>query len=228
MAKKAQKGELVRSGNVIVPYRMGGEITVDGIAVWHVASLRPATERGAWDFEADKLAWWDRATGLPCIIRRERLGNLGGYVGVPPGHPLHGLSDGALPHALGIEVHGGVRYAAACQRDEPEDRSICHVERMEPIGGQRVFAGADGDAWWFGFRCDTALDYAPLDFGANRRAYEGHDKGQVYRDEAYVYRQTVQLAAQLDAIAKDLPKPVLEDPPLGVGLAEVAARRRDR
>lgn len=224
MAKRTTKGELVRAGKVIQPYRVGGQETVDGVRVWHVASLKPTTERGAWDLEADKLAWWDRATGFPCIIRRESYGHLGGYVGVPPGHPLHGFEFDALPRGLGIEVHGGICHAEACQRDEPESRSICHVERLEPIGGQDVFAGADGDAWWFGFQCDTILDYVPRRFETNSRGFVGHDKGQVYRDERYVYQQTIQLAAQLDAIGKDLPMPELKELPPRRALDEVARK----
>lgn len=53
---------------------------------------------GPWQDEPDKVQWQDEETGYPClIVRNPHMGFLCGYVGVPPGHPAHGLSyDGEL------------------------------------------------------------------------------------------------------------------------------------
>ncbi len=48
---------------------------------------------GAWQNEEDHYEFWDDATGLPCLINRNRVGALCGYVGVLPGHYLYGNSD---------------------------------------------------------------------------------------------------------------------------------------
>lgn len=50
---------------------------------------------GPWQEEPDKIQYVDEATGLPCLIVRNgpTIGALCGYVGVLPGHPLHGKRD---------------------------------------------------------------------------------------------------------------------------------------
>lgn len=46
---------------------------------------------GPWRDEIDKAQWVDELTGLDCLIVRNRMGGLCGYVGVPESHPLHGV-----------------------------------------------------------------------------------------------------------------------------------------
>lgn len=151
---------------------------------------------GPWSEEADKIAWIDRATGLHCIILRHDGGFLSGYVAVPPGHPLFGYDHRALPHTLQIDVHGGLDYAQPCDEHAAEVRSVCHVSEL-PRVPSRV-------AWWFGFSCDKPGDLIPDRVRRNEGAME---QPGVYRDEAYLYHQTIGLAAQLHAIGTDLPKP---------------------
>lgn len=88
---------------------------------------------GAWQQEPDKKQWQDEATGLPCLIVRGPGGALCGYVGVAPGHPLHGkdYSDCVFPdrhedHEKDgtwhyncapqgvLEAHGGITFAHGC------------------------------------------------------------------------------------------------------------------
>jgi hypothetical protein len=56
---------------------------------------------GPWMGEPDKKQWPDPATKLPCLIVRNAMGALCGYVGVTEGHPLYGKKYGecALPSA---------------------------------------------------------------------------------------------------------------------------------
>lgn len=76
---------------------------------------------GPWTWEPDKVQLADEATGLPCLIRRSpSAGSLCGYVGVPEGHPWHGLDYGEID----AEVHGGLTFAGACDGDEAD--GICH------------------------------------------------------------------------------------------------------
>ena len=117
-------GEVARDGDVVrvtgVPYLAHG-VLVPATEIYFDGEVRPK-QAGPWLGEADKVAWRDPATGYQCIILRARPGGfLGGYVGVPSDHPLHEFAADAIPGDLGVEVHGGVTYAAT---------SIDPVERM--------------------------------------------------------------------------------------------------
>src|SRR5947207_1159298 len=43
---------------------------------------------GEWQDEPDRLEW-RHTSGLPCLIVRNHMGSLCGYVGVPPAHPFY-------------------------------------------------------------------------------------------------------------------------------------------
>src|SRR4051812_43956542 len=87
---------------------------------------------GPWIDEPDKAQWIDDATGLDCLIVRNRTGALCGYVGVPPEHPWHGVSYSGCTESCGersycdhspdgrTRVHGGLTYADACQEGQDE------------------------------------------------------------------------------------------------------------
>lgn len=155
---------------------------------------------GPWHDEPDKRQWQDVATGLPCLIVRNRGGALCGYAGVSNGHPLHGkgygqdgvfscgesCSDedgyhyGCTPEAR-VEVHGGLTFSAGCGHGADPAEGICHV----PAAGQ------PDDVWWFGFDCAHSGDLCP----APGRFIVF--PGEVYRDIAYVTGEVTRLAAQL-------------------------------
>jgi len=118
---------------------------------WHNVLDRSTWARGPWDDEPDKMQWADEATGLPCLaVRHPMSGHWSGYVGVRPGHPLHGAKigdDGQRFYDLvrDLDVHGGVNCGTACKR-WPEAEGgiavgICH----EPDEGE------PDDLWWLGF-----------------------------------------------------------------------------
>ena len=129
--------EVARDGDAVrvtgVPYLAHG-VPVPAAEIYFDGEVRPKQE-GPWLGEADKVAWRDPVTGFECIIMRAQPGGfLGGYVGVLSDHPLHEFAADAIPGNLGIEVHGGITYAAMCE-DGPtpqprlryEARRICHV-----------------------------------------------------------------------------------------------------
>lgn len=74
---------------------------------------------GPWQSEPDKAQWVDEATGLPCLAVRNSGGAWCGYVGVLPGHPLHGVD-------YSTEVEG---LAALLER-----------RKVDPIGATPSFA----------------------------------------------------------------------------------------
>ncbi|WP_156437872.1 MULTISPECIES: hypothetical protein [unclassified Sphingomonas] len=174
----------------------------------------PARKQGPWLGEADKVAWRDPATGYECIMMRDtRLGFLSGYVGVPVDHPLYGFAHDAVPPELGIQVHGGLTYTQKCaDGPSPERRivreraRICHVSRTLPLREGGDYRVEDDQAWWFGFSCNHIFDLAPKDQGRERRFLGGETRA-IYRDDAYVCTEILNLAAQLKAIADGKPPP---------------------
>lgn len=162
---------------------------------------KTAWGNGPWLHEPDKLQWPDPATGLPCLIVRndQVTGALCGYVGVPPGHSLHGKR---YDDAQDLEVHGGLNFADSC-RPRQGDQGICHL--AEP--------GEPDDIWWFGFHCSRVGDLSPKldsmdsllktdpilkELHASMEAL--HIPGETYRDLDYVKAQVTSLAAQLAAL----------------------------
>jgi hypothetical protein len=129
---------------------------------------------GEWDAEPDRVEWRDEVTALPCLIVRNRVGGLCGYVGVPPGHPWHGKGYDDVP----ADVHGGLTYADKCQG------SICHVPQP----------GEPDDVWWLGFDCVHSGDIAP---GRHGGLGYGYLWPESYKNIAYVRGEVVSLARQV-------------------------------
>jgi hypothetical protein len=173
------------------------EISVGGVIEGFGPSSRSYTTidksawgDGLWNAEPDKVQWVDAATNLDCLIVRNRLGTLCGYVGVMPGHPWHGESYEGLVREPDedewdaqidtiIEVHGGLTYASSCNEDAAESEGICHV----PLPGRAA------NVWWFGFDCGHSGDVIPgmrIDW-----------PGGSYKTVAYVRRECESLARQL-------------------------------
>ena len=148
-----------------------------------IDALKHEWGEGPWNNEPDREDF--RAHGLPCFVQRNNLGAWCGYVGVPPGHPMHGKDYNATND---LDVHGGVTYSAACAH------SICHIP--EP--------GEPDAVWWFGFDCAHAFDVVP---GLNRwrppeREQFGSIVGEHYRDLGFVRAETERLAAQVAGLGK--------------------------
>ncbi len=207
MQRKKEQGALVPVGpppHHGVRRMHGGTELVAVDAVYSVPSVHPF-KAGPWALEADKIAWTDPMSGLACIIRRSGpTGCLEGYVGVGPEHPLFGVTPGALV-GLGLHTHGGISYAQPCARNEHASVSVCHLVGPSEVlfsHGPASVEGADhDDAWWFGFTCDHASDVIPSSRSSGRTKLPDGINAPVYRDEAFVHRECVHLAAQLKALA---------------------------
>ena len=121
-------------------------------------------EDGPWMTEPDKAVWVDSATGLDCMIHRNPVGALCGYVGVGPDHPWHGVHY----NDIDVDVHGGLTFSAACTEEATEDDGICHVP--EP--------GRPHDVWWLGFDCAHAMDRMPgMEFDERKMGEEARATG---------------------------------------------------
>lgn len=199
--------------------------TVPAAEIFFVMGSKPR-EDGPWLGEADKLSWIDPATGFECILMRENPdGFLSGYVGVPVSHPLFGWEHEAVTVDIGIDVHGGLTYSQICQ-DGPspqrslsrEARRICHViVGHAPLQHASAHRAGEGH-WWFGFSCDQVYDIVP-GRQRDRPRFMAAETSAEYRDDAYVVREILILAAQLKAIEDGQPVPAREGPPLpAIGL----------
>jgi hypothetical protein len=135
---------------------------------------------GPWDGEPDRVEW--RAHGFPCLIVRNSSGALCGYVGLPPGHQLHGADYGDAE----VSVHGGLTYANKCAG------KICHVAKP----------GEPDDVWWLGFDCQHYGDIAPghVAFMRSRGysdSFESSSLGESYKTIGFVTSEVESLAEQL-------------------------------
>lgn len=131
--------------------------------------------KGPWDNEPDKLQWIDIETDLDCLIVRNDMGALCGYVGVTEGHPLYGKDY----NDTDFSVHGGITYSNFC------NGHICHVP--EPGRSDKVY--------WFGFDCCHAFDLLPSSL-----AYSNPPDSYIYRDIEYVKEECSKLAKQLKGV----------------------------
>lgn len=197
---------LAPATDLVRPMTVTGDLVrVD--AIYHVPAVHPSGD-GPWTNEADKVAWTDPLTGYGCIIRRSPNGRfLAGYVSVPPSHPLYGRDVHTLT-GLGIAIHGGLDYSAACEHQEREEYSVCHVvKRIVPEGfQQRIYANdaaqeQHDDAWWLGFSCDKPGDIIPVPY-SNRTRHVPRPgiEAPTYKTEGFVHDECVRLALQLKAI----------------------------
>lgn len=156
--------------------------------------------RGPWDSEPDKKQWPDAATGLPCLIVRGPHGALCGYVGVPAGHPWHGVDyddcklkavpEGEYDPDAYVDVHGGLTFASGCGHGENPAEGICHVPGV----------GEPDNVWWLGFDCAHRGDLTDMASPASIRERYPHP-GDTYRDLAYVEWQCALLARQVAQMA---------------------------
>lgn len=151
---------------------------------------------GPWMNEPDKAVWVDPKTDLDCMIVRNRMGALCGYVGVGPRHPFHGFHYDCVH----VQVHGGLTHADACHPSDDESQGICHAP--EP--------GREHDIWWFGFDCAHGFDLIPhmLKLELQDPIYQAIAESRmrlveqglppdIYRDFEYVKEQCELLAYQL-------------------------------
>jgi len=139
---------------------------------------------GPWSGEIDKEQFSDEATGLPCLIKRNQMGALCGYVGVSEGHPWFGVDHSEIDETA--EVHGGLTFAGSCQ-EGGEAETICHIPGP----------GEPDHVWWAGFDCSHAWDVVPAMTALSLDMQDW--PGVSYKTVAYVKAKCAGLAAQAAA-----------------------------
>ena len=135
---------------------------------------------GPWESEPDKIQWQDQKTGFVCLIVRNHMGVLCGYVGVAMDHQLYGE---AYNEHYDLECHGGLTFSGVSRGEK-----ICPA----------VKPGEDDKVWWFGFDCAHGGDYIPIYEKIGLPQVPGFpDKPAEYRNVEYVTGQVELLAQQL-------------------------------
>jgi len=134
---------------------------------WLKNYLKERISEGPWSAEPDRQEW--KYKGFPCLIVRNHMGVLCGYVGVPSNHPYYQMNYEEIP----LEVHGGLTYSQHCREN------ICH----KPAEGE------PDDVWWLGFDCGHYGDLIPC--------YKDLNPDFEYRDMNYVKAEVEGLADQL-------------------------------
>lgn len=209
IAEAALPDGLMNAAPVAYPV---ADTTITALQLYHNPDRRPADD-GPWNNEADKVAWVDEETGLGCIMLRQKDGTISGYVGVGPEHPLFGFEADAVPVGVSTTVHGGVTYGKACEvnrfareawgKPRKERYTVCHTTYVRTIQDYRTVQTTKDefheDLWWLGF--DTAH---PGDLVPNAR-YDKRRKGDVYRDQSFVYSNCVELARALKSLMQTGP-----------------------
>ncbi len=204
VAKAALPDGLINTAPV--PYLLA-DTSITALQVYHNPDRRPSGD-GPWNNEAEKVAWVDEATGLGCIMLRQKNGTISGYVGVGPEHPLFGFEADAVPVGVSTTVHGGVTYGKACEVNRFERRAhgklrqerytVCHTTWVRTVQDYRTVQTTEDefheDLWWLGFDTDHPGDLVP-----NGRYGEGR-KGDVYRDQSFVYANCIELARKLKSM----------------------------
>lgn len=145
---------------------------------------------GPWHNEPDKIQWQDEATGLPCLVVRNRFGAWCGYAGVEEGHPLFGVPYNeceSRPELDGIYIHGGLTFSDFCVEDGKE-HGICHL--VEPGENDRV--------WWFGFDCGHSSDLVPRIMNFDKKY--GLPTHGTYKTVEFARAETRDLAAALAGV----------------------------
>jgi len=139
---------------------------------------------GPWDNEPDKLDFV--CNGFPCMIIRNPLGVLCGYVGIPPGHPWYEKHYNDLT----VSAHGGLTFS---------DWSTMKPAELDASEAVRQ--------WWIGFDCGHAFDIVPAmtKFDVLFGSLFGGER--VYRDIAFVKAGCASIAAEAMAAFTDA-KPV--------------------
>jgi len=151
--------------------------------------MAEVVSEGPWKHEPHRVEFVH--VGFNCLmLRQPNLLHWCGYVGVPPGHPFHGVRyDDA-----NISAHGGLTYANDC------GGHVCHIPKE----------GEPDNLWWFGFDCAHLGDLVP---GYDKKSYRDMlggrksvflSKDSVYRTREWVEAEVRRMAEQI----ADAPRPI--------------------
>lgn len=154
-----------------------------------------------WQPDPPEAAW--EAFGFRCEVRSNRIGYNCGYVGLPAGHPWFGKSYDAC--LLGDDCPTVAERAAdpdgyhSCYNHSPDARVEVHGGLTFAQAGER-----DG-LWWFGFDCAHSGDAPDPEYAREQERKYGlqmHHRDEHYWTVDEVRAETERLAEQLAQVGK--------------------------
>ena len=143
--------------------------------------------------------------GLDYAVVATSMGHRCGYVRVPVGHPLHGLSYGdKAPGVCRADLDDepiGKRGAIPlmCAALDGEDERAVALDILFNVHGSLTFGGSRSDGegdWWLGFDCGHAGDRADPEL-LTSESYRSIYLGGVVRTLDYVRSECEILAKQI-------------------------------
>jgi hypothetical protein len=157
------------------------------------------SEPGPWDDEPDELWWTDEKSGYDCHVCRNHRGALCGYVRIPEGHPLHGVSySTSLPESL-RPLENTVKEGEIGKRGIMDVFCLAlggdfGAGMLFNVHGGITFSDEFKEGgYWYGFDCSHCDDLSPK--------YMEYGSGGEYRDIEYVKSECASLAKQLRQVA---------------------------
>lgn len=146
-----------------------------------------------WETEPDNAAWTDEKLGMRCRIRRNPITlTLCGYVGVPTGNLLWGLTGQS-------DDASDLINAENCWRELDENT----------YGGLTYSQGDDDGWWWFGFDTAHSDDFAPglvmsvLNADPKRNLLDLYDS-QTYKSWEFVDTEVRELKRRIYLVTEDI------------------------
>ena len=115
-----------------------GKLEVHKRELARTARRKWAAPEGPWQNEVDYEFWIDPDVVLPCVIIRNSIGALCGYVGVSADNVLYGLSEHGVEEDYILSSHMGITYSGYIFTPE-----------------------TDLPYWYLGFDCAHPGDYCP-------------------------------------------------------------------
>ena len=179
---------------------------------------------GEWRDEPDKVQFQDKTTRYPCLIVRNRMGALCGYVGIPQLHPLYEkdyndtvTAPKAILEREVIEDKFPIIGLFVADAEDFEKGTIgvalcfdvhggitfssrCHQGEESRSICHIAGEGEDDKVWWFGFDCGHGGDIVPsMEFQMSKFRSEFMPVVPVdtYRNIEYVKNEIKSLARQL-------------------------------
>lgn len=150
---------------------------------------------GPWDSEPDEMEWVDEKTGYACMIRRNQMGSLCGYVEVPKKHPYYGFYySSADPRIRSLRERVTIAWYALRGRRPSQDPYDNRLDVVIDVHGGLTYAGnrTDDERWFFGFDCSHAGDFSP-----RSETFYNPVGEEIYKDIVYVRHECAKLARQL-------------------------------
>jgi len=149
---------------------------------------------------------WTTKAGFRAVVMMGGMGHRCGYVGVPSGHPLHGVEYGAdcaalvFPENESIGKRGIIPLLCANGEARPDVVFNVHGGLTYSVGNGAY--PVESDLWWFGFDCSHAGDAPSPEYCAKLResypdqSFMWRDRDGTHRSLAYCVEECELLAQQ--------------------------------